>query len=346
MPKTPPNDAAKNHILRASEDALRLISSRGLPLTPKHYTVFFAYAMGNPRDLVEAIDAVEAQGGNIDEAAIAVLHDQYFSDPAAQARLLAGAGSHMQHVLGDIFATVDRLRSSSDAVVRSLLDNMDHMNDRASDDDLKEFARRAVETAMVLKAGSEDMARALARSQEEILSLRSDLAQRIEESERDFLTQAYNRKAWDARLAQALNHARTNNEPLCVALIDIDHFKRINDTYGHAIGDEVLKTVARQIIHSVKGKDMVARYGGEEFALLLPNTPLEGGEAVSESIRKAVCAKSLKHRETGSDYGTVSISIGVTSLQDGKDTSSALLKRADEALYAAKNQGRNRVIAH
>ena len=126
-------------------------------------------------------------------------------------------------------------------------------------------------------------------------------------------------------------------------MIDIDHFKSFNDTFGHTTGDQVLRLVAMSLKQGIKGQDLAARYGGEEFAIVLPNTALKHGIAVADRIRRAVMAKELKKRSTGEIIGRVTISIGVASLLPG-DINETLIERADNCLYAAKRGGRNCVV--
>ncbi len=164
------------------------------------------------------------------------------------------------------------------------------------------------------------------------------------ESLTDPLTSLANRKSFDEAFAAAIESARERNEPICLMLTDVDHFKKFNDTYGHLTGDQVLRLVAIAAKQNVKGQDIAARYGGEEFAIVLPNTPLRAGIAVADQIRRAVMSKELMKRSTGEHLGRVTISIGVASLRP-TDTAATLIERADTCLYAAKRHGRNRVIS-
>ncbi|MBB4513447.1 diguanylate cyclase [Paraburkholderia fungorum] len=165
--------------------------------------------------------------------------------------------------------------------------------------------------------------------------------QRIAET--DALTGLSNRRAFDQRLGQEWLRAQREQTPLSLLFIDIDHFKRLNDTYGHATGDEVLAEVAARIMSGTRrAVDVAARYGGEEFAVVLPNTSLDGAVKVAETIRERIEAAGLANKDT--ERGHVTISVGCAScMPPGGGSAAALLAAADTQLYAAKAAGRNRV---
>jgi diguanylate cyclase len=175
----------------------------------------------------------------------------------------------------------------------------------------------------------------------------SDLQQSLEairaESLTDPLTGLGNRKYFDRSIDVAVENALASGEPLSLLMFDIDHFKSFNDSYGHLTGDQVLRLVGMSLKQTIKGQDITARYGGEEFAVVLPNTALRQALTVADHIRRAVMAKELKKKSTGEILGRVTISVGVSMLKPGDDTDS-LIERADACLYAAKRNGRNRVI--
>jgi diguanylate cyclase len=127
-------------------------------------------------------------------------------------------------------------------------------------------------------------------------------------------------------------------------MVDIDHFKNFNDSFGHLTGDQVLRLVALAVKNNVKGQDTAARYGGEEFAVVLPNTVLRSATTVADHVRRAVMTKQLMKRSTHEQLGRITVSIGVASLRNG-ETAQSLIGRADACLYAAKRSGRNRVIS-
>ena len=185
----------------------------------------------------------------------------------------------------------------------------------------------------------------LEASRDDIASLQRDLDDVRRESLLDPLTKIANRKSFDEGLAAAIAACqRAMATPLCLLLLDIDHFKRFNDTYGHQTGDQVLRLVAMTLKSNVKGKDLVARYGGEEFVAILPATDLDGAMIVAENIRKAIQAKELLKRSTNEKLGRITASFGVAMFH-AADTAASLIERADRCLYAAKNAGRNRVVS-
>ena len=156
----------------------------------------------------------------------------------------------------------------------------------------------------------------------------------------DFLTKIANRRAFDERLAEEFARGKRYDHPFALALLDIDHFKAINDKHGHVAGDKMLQLVAMRMEQQVRLTDFVARYGGEEFAILLPESSAEQALLVAQKVREAVKQAGLRH-----DQMTlrVTISAGVGEMNPKRDTPEMLTKRVDAALYRAKQSGRNRV---
>ena len=174
-------------------------------------------------------------------------------------------------------------------------------------------------------------------------ALKSNYQQTISRAITDSLTGLYNRHYLNAHLDNLVRQALNNNKPLSLIIIDVDHFKSVNDTYGHDIGDQVLKQISEIIIKSIRSADLAARLGGEEFVVLMPETDAQQSSDAAERIRKTVANTPMKiTHEKGEINKTVSI--GVAFLNDMGDSGQALIKRADEALYAAKNGGRNKIV--
>ena len=185
---------------------------------------------------------------------------------------------------------------------------------------------------------------AMIKSQHETDSLRENLAKARTEADIDYLTRLPNRRAFERRLASATATARENDEPLCVAFCDIDHFKAVNDKHGHDAGDRILCAVA-STLNTLAGDDcFVARHGGEEFVLLFHGLPRYESFEKLDGVRRAMAAKQLMNRETGRPFGKVTFSGGVAEVGRDGDPRGALMA-ADAALYQAKKSGRNRIIA-
>ena len=184
--------------------------------------------------------------------------------------------------------------------------------------------------------------RQLAASVARITKLRQELAGAKQGASTDGLTGLCNRKAFDSRLRRAIMRAKADQESLSLILLDIDHFKRFNDTYGHRTGDLVLRLVSRVVADNVKGRDTAARYGGEEFAVILSGADLRAGAVIAGQMRTVLDGKKLVTRAEQHSCGSVTISAGVAQFAHG-DTATSLVERADAALYAAKHAGRNRV---
>lgn len=153
----------------------------------------------------------------------------------------------------------------------------------------------------------------------------------------DALTGLLNRRGFETQMAFAVALARRSSRPLSLITVDVDHFKRVNDTYGHEAGDEVLRRLARTLESRLRGSDVVARLGGEEFVALLPDTDLTGAQSIAQALVTAMA------EQQDPVVGTITVSAGVATMRGAEDNGAAMLRRGDAALYEAKGQGRNRV---
>jgi two-component system cell cycle response regulator len=173
--------------------------------------------------------------------------------------------------------------------------------------------------------------------------LRHNVQLSLEMAITDQLTGLHNRRYMARHLDSLISNAQKSNKPLAFLIMDIDHFKSVNDTHGHDIGDEVLREFANRISANIRGIDLACRYGGEEFVVVMPDTDVDFAYTIAERLRKSVETTPIEISRAPGAL-SVTISIGIAASAGGDDNAEKLLHRADQALYRAKREGRNRVI--
>lgn len=185
----------------------------------------------------------------------------------------------------------------------------------------------------------------LCRSSLVMEKMRRDLDAIRREALTDELTGLSNRKVFDMEIRRCADETLEYGQSLTLMMIDVDHFKTFNDRYGHQIGDQVLRLVARTIAENIRHSDIACRYGGEEFAVLMPSAREQGGVVAAGNLCRAVAARSVIDRRSGQKMEKITVSIGVAELGPDEKIDD-LIRRADAALYTAKNNGRNQVAPY
>ncbi len=221
--------------------------------------------------------------------------------------------------------TVERI----DCILVKMQKRIDYEQELRSAKKLLEAAYQEKEQAL---ANLEQIHVEIEQQQAKLLALNATL---IELSETDKLTGLKNRRFFQDKLEQQLNSYYESAKPFSLCILDIDHFKKVNDTFGHQVGDDVLAQLAQLLTQRARKEDTVARYGGEEFVMILPDTEIAAAKEIGEQIRKTV---AFDHWPAG--QVTISIGMATVTLED---TGTTLLKNADDALYASKKNGRNQV---
>jgi diguanylate cyclase len=248
----------------------------------------------------------------------------------------------------------DQLRgvidSAKDFLATAISDNRNQM---ATLGEVSTECRATADPRPIIEKLVQELSKAASRSSaleqdflkttKDLDQIKDSLKQAEEHSNTDALTGLANRRSLDAFLRNAQIAAMEAGTPLSVLMIDIDHFKKFNDSYGHQIGDQVLKLVGKVLQESVRDCDLAARYGGEELMAILPGAPLEACAEAAERIRRRISEARLTRRATGEEISSVTVSIGVAEFRMA-ESAGGMIERCDRALYQAKRAGRNCVV--
>ncbi|MCP5150199.1 MAG: diguanylate cyclase [Ectothiorhodospiraceae bacterium] len=320
--------------------ALGQMTRHGVPPTPRNYAVWYEYAAGTNAALRTAIDRALGGGDVVDACVTERLFDEYLA-PFDEARF-ARAREALNRLASGIQGSVEAADGEVGRYEASLTDFVSQLGGEVELDGLRDLVDTMARDTRAVRASSAELRQHLQESRKEAESLRAELERVKEEAITDALTGLANRKAFDRIIGDLVGAGVAGDRQCSLLMVDIDHFKRFNDTYGHLLGDKVIRFVGNAMRQCVKGRDTVARYGGEEFAVILPDTPLAGALAVAETIRGSIEAGRLVRTDTKEPIGNVTVSIGASSFRPG-ELADDFIKRADEALYRAKGGGRNRV---
>jgi len=323
-----------------AEKAMRSMEQNRVPPTPNNFHTWFKYSLGTSPDLKRAIDILVGNKRKFDTTtnhdlfatyvgSHAVADDADLNNVSHQLHsVIASANQYLTVAIADnrsqILAINDATDDSETAGPKLLIENL-----------LSELAK-AITRATKLEAR-------FVESTRELDAIRDSLNKSEERAKTDALTGLPNRHALDEFFRIAQIAAMEKGEPLSVLLIDIDHFKSFNDNFGHGVGDQVLRLMAKVLRERVREIDLPARYGGEELIAVLPGANLAACAAVAERIRRAISECSITRRSTGEVLPSITVSIGVGEFQMG-EAMSDLIDRCDRALYLAKGTGRNRVV--
>ncbi|MEQ9317496.1 MAG: GGDEF domain-containing protein [Henriciella sp.] len=326
---------------RVSQTVLALIEQHRTPPTPEAYAFWYAYVTQADAKLVTTVNKMIERGDEfgpyeIEELSKASVPDD---DTAAQHERIGKAFSRKMSDVVDLVST----GVSNNHKFQQKLDSIGaDLPEDISEEGIRDILARLIDENQLMAERSRSLQAGLKASQTQIAKLSVELDDVRKQSSRDPLTGVANRRAFNAHLEQSIASAAKSGESLCLVMADIDHFKEVNDTFGHPVGDDVLKVFANMIRKNVKGRDLVARYGGEEFAIILPKTPPHAALKLIDGIREQFATKRLMMRQSREKIGQITASFGIAAFETGL-TSTDLIEKADVQLYRAKRSGRNQV---
>ncbi len=233
--------------------------------------------------------------------------------------------------------------ASSGQYSESLVEANRSLHVSASPEKIRTIARALIDSNEKMRRETADLSQNLEKSRQQVAQLNSRLVEAEQMGMRDPLTALANRRSFDANLTKEIAEARARGAPLCLIMADLDHFKKINDNFGHPFGDRVLQRFGELLTKNIKGRDTAARIGGEEFAIILPQTTIVSATVLVEQIRGKLEAQQWKNVQNGQQFSGITASFGIAGLGDHDDPES-LVKRADTLLYDAKRGGRNQIV--
>jgi diguanylate cyclase len=321
--------------------AMQSMDELGISPTPDNFAIWYEYHAGVNPELTRTIDVLISNKRGFDGSALAELHTSFFSNTKEQ-EVLRLTSLNVMAAAQQVLDLLDAGNALDSGNIRRAAGGR-NPSDQGFARLTKVLAHLIAETGEMAKR-SDGLALRMRHSAERIEGLERTLDKARRDATVDGLTGIANRRSFDLDVNELAAQAMNTGEDLCLIILDVDHFKLFNDTWGHQTGDEVLKLVATTIQQNVRGQDRAARYGGEEFAVILPCTPIAGAATVGENIRQAMERQQSVAIESQQTIGGITVSLGVACYDPGEPLVD-WIGRADSALYRAKHDGRNRVRA-
>ncbi|MDD8058359.1 MULTISPECIES: GGDEF domain-containing protein [Shewanella] len=325
-----------SHILHL---VLPKMSELAIPVTPENYAIWFDYFAETNLNLKRAIDGLIANDVKFTPEVNLGLYNRFIEERSPE--IIENVQIETQILINSLVHKIELLGEGTANFSGNLTEFNQKLQSNPNLDELTLLVMSIAAEVEQVIASNRHMSDSLVSLSDEIANLKSEMDNLSKVAMTDELTSLNNRRAYELFAAEQMTKF-TDTQTVCsLLMIDIDHFKLFNETFGHLIGDKVLAYVALAMKHTVKGDDLVARYGGEEFVVMLPNAKLADAVNVAEKIRERISLKQLSiGKEKKQNLGHITVSIGVATIQTGDDAET-LLARADEQLYIAKKAGRN-----
>ncbi len=318
---------------------LPLMLKHNVPVDPMNYAVWYHYVAGINGELTNAIDSLIEDQKPFDTDVTLNLYKKYICNASIDE--FEKINNNLLKLINQTSVSINTASEKASVIG----DNFNHTlkvletNDDGSN--IKSVLIEIILQTTQLAEASKDLKSQLDETQKEMEELRKELSVVRETANTDKLTGLLNRWAFDKALEELIHNSTPHQA--CLAILDIDNFKRINDGFGHLVGDKVIKHIAAILKRHAAPHHQVARFGGEELAIIMPDTTLIEAFDFIEQIRLVLDVSRLTYKRNTETIGKVTVSAGIASLQ-AEDEISHLLTRADKALYRAKETGRNKVV--
>lgn len=323
--------------------AVPLMMKHQIPTTPNNYALWYSYVDGESAELNQTIDDLESSNTVISPSIQRELIQSHITEPLAVDHETTRV--NLEAMVQELSSSMFDANSDTTQFQLKISDNFAKLDRIETDpmpiEQVMALVRDFVAQAHQIQQSTSFFSENLQQAQQEIAQLKQKLETTTVDALNDSLTGILNRRAFDKDL---INYYKVGHEKLCMILVDIDHFKAFNDEYGHLLGDQVLKAVARRLNESVRDKVSLYRFGGEEFAILVPSSTLRSARHLAESMRRAVEKLSLRDRRKNRNIDNITASFGVAAFDHKIKSPKDFISEADKQLYEAKNLGRNRVM--
>lgn len=327
--------------LALARAAIDDLVSHGAPTSPANYEIWTSHLAGVNPELSREIETRLMSGAPLDDQLSDDLYERFFARTRLSSQMLEASAS-ITRELDEVLFSLRGAGSQARGYAGELEDAVTHLEKSADPYAIRAIVAGLASATQKMVEHNQSLEAQMAASCRQVETLQSALSAVRIEALTDGLTGLANRKHFDEAIEAKIQEASETQTDLCLVLCDIDHFKRINDTWGHQVGDHVIRFVAGHLKFPGKRDSLAARYGGEEFALLLPRSSLTEAVELADRVRRAIRDRKLSRRSTGEIIGHVTVSFGIACARPG-ETSANLIARADRSLYASKANGRDRV---
>lgn len=335
------SDSDKDFIWNNSGVTINKMTENDVVPTPKNYHLWFTHSAQSDLNLSKVINNMIAKKMPFNEELNEKLYEKFFS-AEKELKAIVETGATFQMELKKIIGVLKEVGNDSSEHTQALMEHMGKLSDFEGSSELKDIIQVVISDTDKIREQSEKLESKLEQSTVKIDGLQSNLENARMESRTDALTNIGNRKYFEEQMNKNMTAFNNEGQDLCLILCDIDYFKKFNDSFGHQVGDQVLKVVAHVIKKELGELGAAARYGGEEFAIILPKAKLSDGEKLAEKIRTVISQRIIKNKNTGANFGRITMSFGVANAAPGI-TIEDLIQKSDSALYLAKSNGRNLV---